>query len=163
LARRDKSIQSDDPLQAEWLEFVRALLQPATPARGGPGGPAAPQDAGSGASAPASAAAPKHALQLRACVEAVVRVYHRALREYEDDVIRSEERQQRQQQQQQQQQQQGLGAAGLGAAPQGSLFDVLMAHYAQDGTMGPAHDHDAWRDPEVSLWGSKCRCVSLPG
>lgn len=171
-ARRDKSVQSDDLIAGEWREFVCALC-------------------GDGASVGGGGAPPalRHPLQLKACTEAVVRVYLRALRELEDLVVAREEqlgrdagRQQRAQQLQPGVLAQGRPAAGGGgeaagiggngggsrpasaaasgggggdfgagvACPASSLFDVLVAHYSQDGG-GGGGDHAAWRDPEVGL------------
>jgi hypothetical protein len=146
-ARREKGVQSDDPLSAEWRAFVAALFAPGAPP-------------------------PRHPLQLRACCEAVVRIYARALRGLEESVEGREaalaavtRRPRQPQQPQPQPQQQEEEAQALppaqqqpGQAPQpesvlpaqlpGScLFDVLVAHYSQDG-LAPAGDTEAWRDPE---------------
>ncbi|GBF89154.1 hypothetical protein Rsub_01871 [Raphidocelis subcapitata] len=146
-ARREKGVQSDDPLAAEWRAFVAALCAP--------GGPP-----------------PRHPLQLRACCEAVVRIYSRALRDLEESVEQREAalalaaaQQQAQAQAQAQadaaqaqeaqaQAQQGpRGTPRRGAPlpsaqlPGSCLFDVLVAHYSQDG-LAAGGDTEAWRDPQ---------------
>jgi len=134
-ARRDKAIQSDDPVQGEWVEFVHALGAP-------------------GAGAPKLVAL----LQLKACSEAVVRIYHRALREVEESVVAKEARLQMVARQPLHGGQQPVGSStscvgGSSSSseegPVSCLFDVLVAHYAQDG-LSAGGDSASWRDPDVS-------------
>ncbi len=140
-ARREKAVQSDDPVQGEWLAFVGDVC---------------------GRSAVRDGAPPRDGLQLRACLEAVVRVYHRALHEFEAAVAEREGQlctaAARQQAAAAATAGQGVAPgqrrrrpdAGAGeAAPASCLFDVLVAHYSQDG-LGAGGDHSLWRDPEVS-------------
>ena len=114
-ARQDKEMQSDAPLQYEWLEFIQEL----------PPGP------------------PAHVMNHKAVVEAVVRIYIRGLHEVEEQLcgMKSEgdysdgatgagfgtARV-------------GLLAAMATAGGSSStLFDVLMAHYASSQSRSSGH------------------------
>lgn len=136
-ARQDVAVQSDEPLQAEWMRYIAAV---------------------------SGSAAATNALHQKAIAEAIVRIYVRGLHQLE--ATWAHELQQRQGRPGSRMSGYAAGdGAGLASGGPGggvsSLFETMMAHYTQQqhGQHGQRqawqmYDASLWKDPQVSVGGS---------